>query len=65
MSEIAACPFCGDFDGEVGSTACPNIAKGGFKKAVYCNACFGEGPPCDTEDEAIAAWNQRAKAEAA
>lgn len=57
--ELQPCPFCGDYDPEVAESSVPNI-HGGHKHAVYCNACFCEGPTADSEAEAIAAWNRRA-----
>lgn len=60
-NELMPCPFCGDVGAEVGETAAPN-SRGGCKRAAYCNLCFCEGPPMDTEAEAEAAWNRRPSA---
>jgi hypothetical protein len=56
---IAVCPFCGDVDCEVAESAVPSAITGKQKHAVYCNACFCEGPTHDAEEGAIAAWNRR------
>lgn len=59
MSEkLLPCPFCGDFDAECAESAVPNV-HGGQKYAVFCNACFCEGPTDDIRERAIAAWNRR------
>jgi len=60
MVALAACPFCGDTNGELGDSAVPKINNRGFKVAVFCNTCFCEGPTADNESEAMDAWNVRA-----
>lgn len=49
--ELEPCPFCGgkaDMDvGNFGGMVC------------YCEKCFSQGKQCETEDEAIEAWNNR------
>ena len=59
MAEIDPCAFCGEYDGECAISGVPNH-QGKRKFAVYCNGCFCEGPPAETKDEAIEAWNRRA-----
>ena len=59
MSDLIPCPFCGDDDPEVIQSTIPNI-NGGFKRAAYCNGCFCEGPPADSDEDAAARWNMRA-----
>lgn len=57
---ISPCPFCGDLGGEITETNLPRFDQSdGYKIAVYCNACFCEGPASDTKEEAIQDWNQR------
>ncbi|WP_198432726.1 Lar family restriction alleviation protein [Burkholderia ubonensis] len=53
-SKLPACPFCGFVDCTVSRGL---ISKWSF---VYCPGCLAEGPACNTEDEAIAAWARRA-----
>ncbi|MDN7495039.1 Lar family restriction alleviation protein [Burkholderia gladioli] len=60
LSDIAACPFCDDHDPEVAESSVPSALTGRQKLAVYCNACFCEGPTAESEADAIAAWNRRA-----
>ena len=50
VDELMPCPFCG---------AIAEIASN--KKEVACLGCEALGPFCDTEAEAIAAWNTRAE----
>ena len=49
MTELKPCPFCG---GEA------KLSSNG--KEVVCLGCEALGPFCDTEAEAIEAWNRRA-----
>lgn len=53
--KLLNCPFCGgkaDVDvGNFGGMVC------------YCEICFSQGKQCETEAEAIEAWNRRAKDE--
>ena len=58
-AEIAPCPFCHDYGAEEAQSGVPSF-HGGFKRSVYCNTCFAEGPPADTSEEAIERWNDRA-----
>lgn len=55
--ELKPCPFCGSnfiFGGPF------QIGRGGPLHYAYkCADCFAEGPICDTEEEAISAWNRR------
>ena len=60
-TEILPCPFCNDYGAEEAQSGTPNM-RGGFKRSVYCNTCFAEGPPADTSEEAIEHWNTRAPA---
>ena len=48
MSDLLPCPFCGG-----------QVALAWNKKEVVCLKCEALGPFCDTEAEAIAAWNTR------
>jgi len=50
MPEIKRCPFCGSDDTEV---------RGLRAMYIRCNFCGAEGPPEDTDREAIEAWNMR------
>jgi len=59
VDELLPCPFCGNPDAEEAESVVPTIT-GGKKRAVYCNACFCEGPTADTSRQAISAWNARA-----
>ena len=50
--ELKPCPFCG------GEGASHQTALSG-RFHVFCLACDAEGPWCNMEAEAIAAWNRR------
>lgn len=51
--ELKPCPFCG---GEA------DVDVGNFGGMVcYCKQCFSQGRQCETETEAIRAWNTRTK----
>jgi hypothetical protein len=50
--ELLPCPFCED-------GGCPIIWKIKRFREVACQYCKCSGPLCDTEAEAIAAWNRR------
>lgn len=63
-TEIKPCAFCGEYDGECAISGVPNH-QGKQKFAVYCNGCFSEGPPAETKEEAIEAWNTRSPTPAA
>lgn len=54
MSELLPCPFCG------GEASKRLFYRGKYR--VHCNVCDAHsGDVCDTEAEAIAAWNSRAE----
>lgn len=50
--ELKPCPFCGSQDVE-------STFMGHGALAVLCYECEAEGPPADTLEESIAAWNKR------
>jgi Lar family restriction alleviation protein len=58
ISVLKPCPFCGDSDAEVADSDVPTI-HGNKKVAVFCNACFCEGPTANCESDAIELWNRR------
>lgn len=52
-NELKRCPFCG---GEA------DVDVGNFGGMIcYCKTCFAQGKQCETEAEAIRAWNTRTK----
>lgn len=55
-SELKPCPFCG---GQKITPFTGDGAEGVGRCAAFCDCCNAEGPHCDTEAEAIIAWNQR------
>lgn len=55
--ELKPCPFCGSKEVYRGTFALgPNMP---WNFNIKCMDCFAEGPICDTEQEAISAWNRR------
>lgn len=46
--KLKPCPFCGSVDVSIL-----------MQSLISCRQCEAEGPPSDTEEEAIAAWNRR------
>lgn len=56
--ELLACPF-GCARPDCLHCGTDNI-DGGQRHQVWCNYCGMTGPHCDTEAEAITAWNRRA-----
>ena len=63
MTKLKPCPFCGNTDELEGLS----VVKDRFRYScscnhyVHCMACFADGPPEETEEEAIKAWNERAE----
>lgn len=53
---LKTCPFCG------GKAAFRSGAASG-EIWIVCAKCWSEGPTCDTEVEAIVAWNKRKEEE--
>lgn len=56
------CPFCGEYhDIEVVKSQTPIIhtKPTQYKREVMCNSCFCVGPPKDTHNEAVMAWEVR------
>lgn len=53
LRKLKPCPFCGGDKVRVKSREDDHWA--------HCKPCFAEGPMCETEAEAIAAWNKRAR----
>lgn len=51
-TELRPCPFCGQ-------TKICGIDDMEMYCTVSCDACEAEGPPADSIDEAIRAWNTR------
>src|SRR6185312_4635837 len=58
---LKACPLCGKCPGTVSGQVAEHEPK---YYLVWCDECLAEGPPRDTPDEAIAAWNHRPAVEA-
>ncbi len=59
MSDLRPCPFC-EYQQKWASRYTPEDA--GFW-SVQCPSCDAAGPLCDTETEAVAAWNRRPNAD--
>lgn len=63
LKELLPCPFCGDSEPVV--QPFPPEPMGLHMLAdrrpfyLHCENCGADGPGCDTEVEAIAAWNTR------
>lgn len=53
---LLPCPFCGCADNDAASQ-CAAISDDLY--SIWCGLCLAEGPACDSEAEAIAAWNKR------
>ena len=57
LTELLCCPFCGNNDLEVCTSAIPH---GPNLVQVCCNTCLTYGPVDDTEIGAKIEWNKRA-----
>ena len=55
MTELKKYPFCG------GEAKIMGVGRDDICKFVYCGECLAETRGCDTEKEAIEAWNRRAE----
>ena len=53
-TELKPCPFCGGEDFQM-------VSVYGGEYYVDCLTCTACGPSGETEEEAIEAWNRRAK----
>jgi len=53
MTKPLPCPFCGGDDWTARAFQC------GDSYYVRCNDCEAEGPPADSRNGAIIAWNAR------
>ena len=49
--ELKSCPFCGNKNIQ--------LFLDDVNFAMLCTKCMAEGPICETEQEAIDAWNRR------
>jgi Lar family restriction alleviation protein len=58
LPDLLPCPFCGNDEVHVQDSY---LQGSGFM--VMCGNCTGEGPLCETEQNAAAQWNRRAKPE--
>lgn len=60
MSDLKPCPWptCGN--SRLGPEHVILTGALGDKRCIRCGACGASGPVMKTEDEAVAAWNQRA-----
>ena len=58
MNELKPCPFCGSTDHH----HIASVLNG--RSQVHCEYCGSEGPVCESEASAIAAWNRRTPAPA-
>lgn len=55
MSELKLCPFCASDDVRIAVTMCPHWYYG------ECESCGARTDYCDSQAEAIEAWNSRAE----
>lgn len=61
MSVLRACPWCNRAPNPVPQNTDTRRENGdGYTVAIWCEPCGVLGPECETEPEAIAAWNRRA-----
>ena len=61
MDQLNPCPFCKDGGKPYVLTGKCYTFENGIGSMVECEKCLSSGPLCNTEEEAIAAWNKRAE----
>lgn len=56
-AEVKKCPFCK-------GQPTPWVMENSFgNRYVNCETCNAQGPACDSDEQAITAWNRRAQPE--